>query len=46
MVGCLHYDDVAENLVADHDRGQHQRVAGARVRNQWITRGQGWGSDP
>jgi len=32
-VGCLDHDGVAEHLVANHDRRQHQRVGvpGARI---------------
>jgi hypothetical protein len=34
-VGCLHHDGVAEHLIPDHDRRQHQRVG---VRYQFSAR--------
>jgi hypothetical protein len=32
-VGCLHHDDIAKHLTADHDRGQHQGVG---VSGAWV----------
>ena len=48
-VGRLHHDDIAEHLIANDNRRQHQSVGvpSARLPDRWITRGEeGWGSGP